>query len=646
MEQAAGVGLRPKKSYQHDGEPSRPLCSTTTRTPTGSTSKATTQPFLKNLPQVCLVPIPIPQNTTACKMLQQPNNTRRSAWGWLGSAIKRPQVSQCTLSRGLIAVSILLLGYLLLSVIDLSWRAEYAHTKMANLEYELVHNLNRINTMDARAETTEKKVEQELSRLEPELVRRVGELESLVDTQRAVISDLQAELNKVFNRLRDFEGRIYKNEHELNVKRDAVFNIRGEKELVDLHVDVQTNLTTIPIPTTTTTAAAIREESYQDFIPFSKLARPAIVTSNGIQMRTTSALAFTGECAKGEREWEVCDLNDGRSPVNLEPAMLKRLPLVTKWGEPVSEFTQRVLHKAWGSTYPVIDLYVRASRESALTLRYLWKTVDLFWPSFLGEIILVMDVGDEAYADALLPHVRLHNFHVVYEHVNCMSSGLFIPYSYLNLHRRTQAEYVVAIDSNSLFIRPVTPNVLFSLERLPIFSQSLGALSAKANISPDFQDKLERDIVSQPVLLKPQTLLEYAEWVKLHRPTSECLEKEVSAFYRLGNGSGAHLKPFCWQCQIAQFLINTNTTEYSLFEQSATQFAINSPQTAEEIILQGLCQHLGNKVFDECYSVVRSSGNNLAEDKAKLDRVVTAAMEDKLLLSPLGIHHRPVQQVV
>lgn len=543
----------------------------------------------------------------------QPANARRSAWGWL--AARRPQASRCTLVRGLVVALIFVLGCLLLRVTDLSWRAEKVYKMMSNLELELAYNLDRVDTADARAETTEKKLQQELSQLTPVLAGRVSELESLADAQRAEILELQADLSKVFNRLRDFEGRIYTSEHQLTATLDSPSNARGEKVRVDLHADLPSNLTTAPVPTTAPTAVvAVRGESYQDFIPAFKLPRPA--TSDGIQMRTTSALAFTGECGKGEREWEVCDLNDGRSPVNLEPAVLKRLPLVTKWGEPAGEFTQRVLRKAWGSTFPVVDLYVRASRESALALRYLWKTVDLFWPSFLGEIVLVVDVGDEAYVNALLPHVRAHNFHVVYEHANCISSALYIPYSYLNLHRRTQAEYVVAVDSNSLFIRPVTPDVLFSLERLPIFSQNLG------------------DVSNQPVLVRPQTLVEYAEWVKLHRPASGCLEKEVSALYRLGSGEGANPKPFCWQCQVAHFLANTNTTQYRVLGRPATPFAVNSPQSAVETTLQGLCRHLGSKVFDECYLVARSLGTNQTEDKTRLDRVVAAAMEEKLLLSP------------
>ena len=79
----------------------------------------------------------------------------------------------------------------------------------------------------------------------------------------------------------------------------------------------------------------------------------------------------------------------------------------TVTGEPVGALIDRTLREAWGPTPPRIDLFLRAGCGAATELQMLYPSIELFWPSFLGEVVVVLDDGDQETPEVVLPpHIQ------------------------------------------------------------------------------------------------------------------------------------------------------------------------------------------------------------------------------------------------
>ncbi|KAH9259752.1 hypothetical protein BASA81_002174 [Batrachochytrium salamandrivorans] len=155
------------------------------------------------------------------------------------------------------------------------------------------------------------------------------------------------------------------------------------------------------------------------------ISPPSASFKLSFQALPSTSPAFTGKCASKSNLWRSCDAPVcSRNHTHRLPNF--RLPKTTRLGQPTVEFVHQVLRKAWGETPPAIDLFGK---------------VDFVVPKPLLE----------GYA------VKL-----VYEHQPCMLGRIFNQYSYLNLPAHTNAEFVVTIDSDCAFHRPVTPDVLFN----------------------------------------------------------------------------------------------------------------------------------------------------------------------------------------
>lgn len=130
----------------------------------------------------------------------------------------------------------------------------------------------------------------------------------------------------------------------------------------------------------------------------------------------------------------------------------------------VANFIQKTLEVAWGDQPPSIDLYLRTGCREQNILIYLLESIYLFWPRDLGSIVIVLDENDRGFADVVVPEFyrEFHTFRIIYERIPCISGRLFNQYSYLNLHKYINSDYVVTIDTDCVFTMPVTPDLLFS----------------------------------------------------------------------------------------------------------------------------------------------------------------------------------------
>jgi hypothetical protein len=162
----------------------------------------------------------------------------------------------------------------------------------------------------------------------------------------------------------------------------------------------------------------------------------------------------------------ICNVEAGPcAAATPEPtALYDGLPGFTSSGERVQDAIQRSLRLAWGPDPPQIDLYFRAGCGAVAEMAYLLPTIELFWPEFLGEVIIALDAGNNASLESFLPHnwrTTKQSYRLVYEDVPCLPPRIFNQVSYLNLDMHSRAQYIVTIDSDCVLHTPVTPDLLF-----------------------------------------------------------------------------------------------------------------------------------------------------------------------------------------
>lgn len=228
-------------------------------------------------------------------------------------------------------------------------------------------------------------------------------------------------------------------------------------------------------------------------------------------------------------------------------------------GESPAEAIQRALRFAWGESLPRIDLYVRAGCGAMEELHWLYPTVEVFWPSFLGDVIVVLDDGDAAAMEAFRPlnHADTkHSYRFVFEKVPCMPGRFFNQVSYTHLDRLSGADFVVTIDSDCVFHTPVTPELLFDdrgrllLPHSAKFQNGTWTSGVEHFTGPhSFQ---WQTMVSQPVAFAVPTFAAYRKYVKQLKPES-CYYDEVLRLLEKPKDDLA-VKGFCWMCQLGTFI--------------------------------------------------------------------------------------------
>ena len=234
------------------------------------------------------------------------------------------------------------------------------------------------------------------------------------------------------------------------------------------------------------------------------------------------------------------------------------MPETLASGESVVDAVQRSLREAWGPKPPRVDLYLRAGCGAIDELHMLYPSIELFWPSFLGDVLIVLDQGDQDAMEAFRPanwQTTKQSYRFVFEDVPCLSGRIFNQVSYLELGMHSTADFVVTTDSDTVFHTPVTPDLLFDKQgrvmlavatkfQYDHWKQSAEFFTAKGKYR-------HHAMISQPVTYAPSTLSEYLRWMDAgHGPHGKCyfdlvLERLIA------DPKG---KAYCWMCQVGVYL--------------------------------------------------------------------------------------------
>jgi hypothetical protein len=143
------------------------------------------------------------------------------------------------------------------------------------------------------------------------------------------------------------------------------------------------------------------------------------------------ALEFApgGECTLSRpAHWKACTPTPTpprprpKSSGSDAPSLLAATLQKTTWGEPAADFVNRVLRDAWGATPPRIDAVIRSGAYAADQTVMLLESLVLFWPRFLGDVVIVLDEADRAVRESIVPSrfALTLSLRVLYELAPCM----------------------------------------------------------------------------------------------------------------------------------------------------------------------------------------------------------------------------------
>jgi GDP-mannose transporter len=362
------------------------------------------------------------------------------------------------------------------------------------------------------------------------------------------------------------------------------------------------------------------EEGYQSYLPLKVPRRPVQHITPEIIVRKTTDFQLPKICSNRNAPiWETCD------PKRCAPSTESpnwEYPNITVTGEKTSDFVNRVLKIAWGANPPSVDLYLRSGCEGIMKMKYLFESVEIFWPRFLGSIIVVLDPEDEVTLKHFLPTNPVHRYVVAFEHVPCMPERILYQYSYLNVDRHSTADYVVTIGGDCIFHSPVTPDLIFRQGRVILsssrtFQGSMWIDSVNAMLGVSMYDG--HYMVTQPVTFALSTFSSFRKW--FYESQGLCYEDRLSEL------SIKHYPTFCWMCQLGTYLeraypiqnqcelywyqhLDNPSLEpilrYAAHVTYETSYSQTCEQdkcykkTANDAIKQGLCRAFGESMFIFC----------------------------------------------
>lgn len=311
--------------------------------------------------------------------------------------------------------------------------------------------------------------------------------------------------------------------------------------------------------------------------------------------------------------------------VKCDPEPLRKLPREIVYPIPdaidgtAGELIDRVLREAWGRTPPSVDLYVRAGCAGLEELLYLIPTIELFWPRFLGKIIIVLDYADHKFASRFGPVNPTHAYEIHFEHTPCMPGRVFNQVSHLHMDLHSDAEYFVAIDSDCVFITPVTPDLLFSAGKLLIPHSEIfqrGAWNVDVEYFVGRHTYGSHPMVVQPLAFHRSTFEAYRNWYR--ESTHECYTDAVSRYLQ----DFSNVQQFCWMCQLWTFMnhtglsmefyqpIDIDSDKSPPFQRYAIHLTYEKHgrresygQNSLSIVLQGLCNAFGEAIIPDCAGI-------------------------------------------
>ena len=363
-----------------------------------------------------------------------------------------------------------------------------------------------------------------------------------------------------------------------------------------------------------------KEVLYHSYLPRSKFVTVARRLSPGISVCKPTEFFLPSTCEnRNSSIWKTCDAPHCQ-PYTAVPNW--SYPSRTLSGERTGEFVNRILEIAWGAHPPSVDLYLRSGCNGMMEMKYLFRSIELFWPRFLGSIIVVLDVGDERILGDLLPRHPTHHYVIAFEPTPCLPGRVFNQYSYMNLDRHSRATYVVTIDSDCIFHSPVTPDLIFRQGKVILpssraFQPNLWRESLDAVMGEGMYDG--HYMVSQPVTFALSTFASFRRW--FYQSKGTCYEDQLAQL------APAYYQEFCWMCQLGTYLerghpMKSDSRKY-WFQHLDNQtlepmlrYAIHVPyepyastkcqerqcfeQTANEVITEGLCRAFGSSIFPSC----------------------------------------------
>jgi hypothetical protein len=387
----------------------------------------------------------------------------------------------------------------------------------------------------------------------------------------------------------------------------------------------------------------LRGKRVKDFYPARDFSKPGIIYGSTYNKSLPT-------CVSNDLSqypiWKECD--KPCLPHEMQDTFKKSwnftFPLQTSQGYDSGEYINQILRAAWGPNPPRIDLYVRTGCRGAYELRVLLKSMTLFWPRFLGDVLLVLDHGDEPYLNYLIPDLTnpTHSYRIVYEHCPCMDGRFFNQYSYLNLDRHTDASYVVTIDSDCVFHSPITPDFLFNATgylKMATSTTFQGGmwLGWQYRITGIAASNFGHSMVTQPVSVATESLRPFFDWIQKQQ-NGTCYEQLL---YKYRNDMWD--KAFCWMCQLNLFLAITDGSgeKYGVdvhlvdkrrdpyirfvvhfpYENRVDVFGVRIALTPEELLNlvmnEGLCRWFGEAIFPTACSLqvpTHSAGTRKANE--------------------------------
>ena len=302
------------------------------------------------------------------------------------------------------------------------------------------------------------------------------------------------------------------------------------------------------------------------------------------------------------------------------------VPAQVSTGEATVEVLQRAMRAAWGDDPPHVDLYVRAGCRGIDELQQLYPSIELFWPAGIGDVLVVLDEGDQEALTAMRPSnwdSTVHSWRFIYEHVPCMGGRVFNQVSYTTVDLHTSADYVVTIDADCVLHTPVTPDILFTDQgKLLLATTRTFQLGFWHKGVEHFTGKGSykfHTMVTQPVPFAPKTLSAYRDWVAERNPGSCYYDKVLEFITR----KELKLKEysFCWMCQLGTFLATSKRTLelYQLadiddkrgaayirfgthvkYEPRALAKVLTYEERARKTVRGGLCRALGKDLIPDC----------------------------------------------
>lgn len=369
--------------------------------------------------------------------------------------------------------------------------------------------------------------------------------------------------------------------------------------------------------------------------------------------------------------WDGCDATP-ECPPTKEPAqeaggtpalatLAGAVPPTLNTGADTVFTLQRAMRAAWGAAPPRVDVVVRASCHDRAQLQVLFASLEVFWPADLGDIVVVLDEGDESAIESVRPAnwaTTRHSFRFLYERVPCIDGTVARQVSLANLDRHTDADFVVVVAPDTVFHTPVTPDVLFDN-----VGRAVKVVSSAAARQPSVSRATElfvaassvRSVELLPFTIAPTTLTAFREWARTRRRGS-CYFDDVLRFLesvarqelsgRPGGDGGAapsagvglSVDEFCWRCQVDAFVGATNHSRslYTFADIDAAPAPAHVPfalrvagegdaafldgrsptQRAAVLVRGGICRALGADLVPACGKEHVDAANKLIDAAA------------------------------